>query len=100
MSAYENIMNTEEVTKSTRKEKYKRKTTPPRNKSRKKLNNHLLKFIHRLGKILFNLFIMILALVIIGYIGIFIGTLSNLMLESFYQHYVLCLVLYLFISFS
>jgi ABC-type multidrug transport system fused ATPase/permease subunit len=97
MSAYENIMDTEEV---TRKEKSKRKTTPPRNKSRKKLNNHLLKFKDRLGKILFNLLVMIMAFVIIGYIGVLVGTLSNLILVSFYQYFVTFLGLFLFISFK
>tara|TARA_B100001758_G_C18213427_1_gene506333 strand:+ start:383 stop:691 length:309 start_codon:yes stop_codon:yes gene_type:complete len=100
MSAYENIMDTEEDNKFIRKEKSKRNSTPPRNKSRKKLNNHLLKFQDRLGKILFNLLVMIMAFVIIGYIGVLIGTISNLMLVSFYQYCVIFLGLFLFISFK
>ena len=100
MLAYENIMDTEEVTKSIRKEKSKRISTPPRNKSRKKLNNHLLKFQDQLGKILFNLMIMIIAFLIIGYAGVLIGTLSNLLLVSFYQYCVIFLGLFLFISFK
>jgi hypothetical protein len=100
MSAFEKIMNTEETSKYKSRGKSKRSTTPPRNKNRNKLNNHFLKFKDRLGKILFNTITMIIAFVIIGYIGTIIGTISNSLLISFYQHYVLFLGLVFFISFK
>ena len=100
MSAYENIMDTEEDNKFIKKEKSKRKTTPPRNKSKKILTDHYAKFKYQLGKILFNLITLILAFFVIGYSGILIGKLSNLIMMSFYQYYVVFLGLFLFISFK
>ena len=100
MSAYENIMDTEEDNKFIKKEKSKRKTTPPRNKSKKILTDHYARFKYQLGKVLFNLFVMIMAFLILGYAGVLIGTLSNLIMMSFYQYFVVFLGLFLFISFK
>ena len=93
--SYENIMNTEEYNV---KQKSKRVKTPPRNK--KIISAHYAKFKYKLGKVLFNLIIMILAFFVIGYSGILIGKLSNLIMMSFYQYFVVFLGLFLFISFK
>lgn len=98
MSAYENIMNTEENNKNNVKQKSKRVKTPPRNK--KIISANYAKFKYKLGKVLFNLITMILAFFVIGYSGILIGKVSNLIMMSFYQYYVVFLGLFLFISFK